>query len=167
MAAVGLALPVGGAAFKLLKKAGNVADSLGDLGKAGTKAAKNADAAKGAAKVDGIGCHSPCALKGPKPKYTSASDAHVASGHHNPKVAHKKSQFAPGEGGQKFSNEIYHHPGVVATQKKGGRWEYVVEDTGRVTGDFQGQPLRGGTVVTHADGTVLTQHPGVPWGWKA
>jgi hypothetical protein len=65
MAAVFLLLPVGGSALKVLKKATNAGDSLGDVGKATTKSAKSADSAKGVAKVDGKGCHSPCSVPGP------------------------------------------------------------------------------------------------------
>jgi hypothetical protein len=66
MAAVFLLLPaVGGAAvMKMAKKAANTADTLGDVGKTAGKAAKNADAGKGAAKLDDVGCHSPCPING-------------------------------------------------------------------------------------------------------
>ena len=74
------------------------------------------------------------------------------------------------EGGQKFTDEILHHPGVTVTHQPNGRITYEVSDLGRMTGcDRHGNPVRGGRVVvegstpahwsTYSPDEVVTQVP--------
>jgi hypothetical protein len=146
---------------KLAKKFINAADSAGDVAKSANRVAKNADATKAAAKADGV-----VPAKGPPPQYTAKSHEHVWPRHHDPSQWTKKSKFAPGEGGQKFADEVYNHPNVVVKRQQDGRWQYVVDDMGRFTGSRSNYPSRSGTLITGPDGVVITQYPGVPKGWK-
>jgi hypothetical protein len=64
------------------------------------------------------------------------------------------------EGGAKFADEVYSHPGTQETLQKNGRFRYDAPDLGRVTGyDASGSPVRGGRIITEPDGTVVTQFP--------
>ncbi|MEO6720590.1 MAG: DUF6531 domain-containing protein [Ferruginibacter sp.] len=111
--------------------------------------------------------------------YTAKSDQHVKDSKHDPNSPMKKgkSKFSPGEGGQKFTDEVINHPNVRVTPQSDGRTRYEVDDMGRQTGTgraiggdgfvMQGPPVRGGTVVvegnnppgTHSPGDVVTQFP--------
>ncbi|MDA8455419.1 RHS domain-containing protein, partial [Acidovorax sp. GBBC 3334] len=114
----------------------------------------------------------------PKPNFTHESYLHEAGYHPNPQAgghAHGssqtgKSKFNIGEGGSKFSNEVYNHPNVQAQQQGSGRWRYEVDDLGRPVGTNQaGGTVQGGRVIVEANpsvnpntynpGDVVTQFP--------
>jgi RHS repeat-associated protein len=110
-------------------------------------------------------------------KYGTASDQHVIDHGHaadgQPPMVDKaasakatkktgqpttvyKSKFAPGEGGQGFTDEVVNHPDTTKQVKPNGRTVYENDDLGRVTGTGQdGKPVRGGTVVQEN----ATPHP--------
>ena len=121
----------------------------------------------------------------PKPNFVAESARHEAGiagttkGFHahgtpNPVngagVVVPKSKFAAGEGGAAFSNEVYSHADVKATQQANGRWSYEASDMGRTTGTNQaGNAGRGGQVIAEGNpalnpalynpGEVVTQYP--------
>ena len=103
----------------------------------------------------------------PRPVYTSQSDAHVRPRHienTDPRFQHK-TKFKPGEGGQSFADEIYHHPNVVVYQQiQDRRYVYEVDDLGRITGAqhtaTRSKLAFGGKIVTEpGTGEVVTMYP--------
>lgn len=114
----------------------------------------------------------------PKPNFTHESYLHEAGYHPNANAGGHaygspqtgKSKFNIGEGGGKFSAEVYNHPDVRAAQQGSGRWKYEVDDLGRPVGTNQaGVSVQGGRVIVEANpslnpgtynpGDVVTQFP--------
>ena len=104
--------------------------------------------------------------------YTEASEQHAIERGHSADADHidGQSQFYPGEGGQKFTDEVLNHDEMEFETQSDGRTRYTVQDLGRrpVGLGEGGLPARGGQVIVEGSspigegaspGDVATQYP--------
>ena len=106
------------------------------------------------------------------PCYTEVSENHVVAEGHSAgtPLQEGQSQFYPGEGGQKFTDEVVNHDEVEIQPQDNGRTRYTVQDLGRrpVGVGRAHLPARGGEVIEEGNpalnpaynpGDVVTQYP--------